>query len=119
MCIRDRITGQLSLILDFVIRKKIAKYEETHPEKYVARKAKIKATIQTIIKKVVKMIKKYDENPEDYKLTLYFNDYNYIKIVSKSRGRIFKRKYYTYKAIPNLFNVSSSGTPFESHPRSR
>ncbi|MEM2614251.1 MAG: hypothetical protein QXO15_08540 [Nitrososphaerota archaeon] len=96
------ISGQLSLILDFLIRRKISRYEETHPEKYLTKKTKIKATVQLIIKKVVKLMKIHGEKPEKHILTLYFNDYDNIKIISKSRGKIFKRKYYIYKAVVSL-----------------
>lgn len=96
------IVGQSSLLLDFTIRRKIANYEGRHPEKFSVKRKKLKAVTQKAIKKLVERIERRGEDPANHKLTLYFNDYENIKIIKKSRGRIFKRKYYKYTAIPSI-----------------
>jgi len=96
------IIGQSSLLLDFKIRRTIANYEGRHPEKFSVKREKLKAVTQKAVKKLGEKIERYGEDSANYKLTLYFNDYENLKIIKESRGRIFKTKYYKYTAVPSI-----------------
>lgn len=95
------VIGQISIIFDYIVRRKVASYEQAHSEKYRYKREKIKTVTQMAIKKLAQLIRKWNEDPETYKLRLYFDDYDYIKVTKKSRGRIFKRSYYVYEATPH------------------
>jgi len=91
--------------VDFTIRRRVAKYEEEHPTMQSGEKERIKAVIQELIMKLLKEIKSRGENPSNYKMKLFYNDYKGIKIIKEHREKvfgIFKRKYSTYIAIPSL-----------------
>ncbi len=91
--------------VDLVIRKRIARYEEEHPTMQSEEKEHIKAAIQELIMKLSKEITSRGENPSDYKMRLFYNDYEGIEIIKEHREKIFgifKRKYSTYIAIPSL-----------------
>jgi len=67
------------------------------------KREKLKAVTQKAIKKLAENTERYGEDPTNHKLTLYFNDYENIEIIKKkSSGRVFKRKYYKYTAIPSI-----------------
>jgi len=91
--------------VDFTIRRRIAKYEEEHPTMQSGEKEHIKAVIQELIMKLLKEIKSRGENPSNYRMKLFYNDYKGIKIIKEHREKvfgIFKRKYSTYIAIPSM-----------------
>jgi len=91
--------------LDFTIRRRVAKYEKEHPAMQGEEKEHIKIVIQELIMKLLKGIKSRGENPNDYKMKLFYKDYKGIEIIKERREKIygvFKRKYSTYIAIPSL-----------------
>lgn len=91
--------------VDFTIRRRVAKYEEEHPTMQSGEKEHIKAVIEELIMKLLKGIKSRGENPNAYKMKLFYGDYKGIMIIKERREKIygiFKRKYSTYIAIPSL-----------------
>jgi hypothetical protein len=94
------ILGYSYIILDFSIRRKIAAYEMLHEDKFRTKKEKLKGVVQKAIDLLVERIERSKYPPEDYKLKLYFDDYRNIRVIKKSRGKIFKKKYYTFVALP-------------------
>lgn len=90
------------IITDFIIRRKIAKYEEKHKEKFSKGKERIKEVTQRLILELMKKVKRSGGDPADYKIKLLFKDYKGIKIIKESRGRIFKKKYPNYTVIPSI-----------------
>jgi len=91
--------------VDFTIRRRVAKYEEEHPTMQSGEKERIKAVVQELIMKLLKEIKSRGENPSNYKMKLFYNDYEGIKIIKERREKvfgIFKRKYSTYIVIPSM-----------------
>lgn len=91
--------------VDFTIRRRVAKYEKEHPAMQGEEKEHIKTVIQELIMKLLKGIKSGGENPNDYKMKLFYKDYKGIKIIKERREKvfgIFKRKYSTYIAIPSM-----------------
>jgi len=92
-------------LVDFTIRRRVAKYEEKHPTMQSGEKEHIKAVVQELIMKLLKEIKSRGENPSSYKMKLFYKDYKGIRIIKERREKvfgIFKRKYSTYIAIPSL-----------------
>jgi len=91
--------------VDFTIRRKVAKYEGEHPAMQSEEKEHIKAVVEELIMKLLKGIKSRGENPNDYKMKLFYGDYKGIMIIKERREKIygiFKKKYSTYIAIPSL-----------------
>jgi len=88
------------VMTDFIIRRRITKYEEKHKEKFSKGKERIKDVTQTLILKLVEKLKRRGGDPDDYKMIFFFKDYMGIKVVKESRGRIFKKKYPVYTVIP-------------------
>jgi len=94
------IFGYSYIMLDFSIRRRIAAYEMLHEDKFRTKKEKLKNIVQKAIDLLVERIEHSKYPPEDYKIKLYFDDYRNIRIIKKSRGKIFRKKYYTFVAIP-------------------
>jgi len=91
--------------VDFIIRRKVTKYEGEHPAMQNEEKEHIKAVIEELILKLLKEIKSRGENPGDYRMKLFHGDYRGIMVIKERREKvygIFKRKYSTYIAIPSL-----------------
>lgn len=91
--------------LDFIIRRRIAKYEEEHPAMQSKEKEHIRDIVQELIKELLKEIRSRGEDPGRYKMRLFHKDYRGIRIIKEYRERIFgifKRKYSIYLAIPSL-----------------
>jgi len=91
--------------LDFTIRRRIVKYEEEHPAMQSREKEHIKAVIQELIMKLLKEIESCGEDPSNYRMRLFYKDYERIKIIKERKEKvfgIFKKKYSTYIAIPSL-----------------
>ncbi len=91
--------------VDFIIRRKVAKYEGEHPAMQNEEKEHIKAVIEELITKLLKEIKSRGENPGDYRMKLFHGDYKGVMIIKERREKIygiFKRKYSTYIVIPSL-----------------
>ncbi len=93
------------VLIDFTIRRRIVKYEEEHPAMQSREKEHIKAVIQELIMELLREIRSGGEDPDNYKMKLFYKDYERIKIIKERKERvfgIFKRKYSTYIAIPSL-----------------
>lgn len=93
------------IALDFIIRRRIAKYEEEHPTMQSKEKEHIRDVVQELIKELLKEIRSRGEDPDRYKMRLFYKDYRGIRIIKEYRERIFgifKRKYSIYLAIPSL-----------------
>jgi hypothetical protein len=90
------------VITDFIIRRRITKYEEKHKKKFSKGRERIKEVTQQLILKLVEKLKRRGGDPADYKMIFFFTDYKGIKIIKESRGRIFKKKYPVYTVIPSI-----------------
>jgi len=93
------------VLIDFTIRRRIVKYEEEHPAMQSREKEHIKAVIQELIMKLLKEIESCGEDPSNYRMRLFYEDYERIKIIKERKEKvfgIFKKKYSTYIAIPSL-----------------
>jgi len=90
------------IILDYRIRSKIEKYEKAHTGKLSRGREQIKKVAQKLIFKLVKDIKRYDEDPEDYKMELFHKDYKGVKIIKEKKtvAGIFPRSHIAYVAVP-------------------
>ncbi len=93
------VTANGFIITDFVIRRKIAKYEEKHKQKFSKRRKRVKDVTQRLILELVEKLKRRGGDPADYKMKFFFKDYKGIKVIKESRGKIFKKKYPVYTVI--------------------
>ena len=87
------------VVVDFTIRKKVARYEERHPDLHVEERAQLRRAIDDLILQFIREMKLYKGNPEKYQMRLYFNDYRGITVLSERREKIFgvfNRGYSTY-----------------------
>ncbi len=93
------------VLIDLTIRRKIVKHEKEQPNLHSEEKARIKKVIEELIMKLSKSIKKQSESPSNYKMRLFYDDYKGIEILKRKRESvygIFKKKYFTYIAVPSL-----------------
>jgi hypothetical protein len=93
------------VLIDFTIRRKIIKVEKEQPNLHSEEKRRIKKIVEELITKLSKRIKKQGENPSNYKMRLFYDDYKGIEILKRKRESvygIFKKKYFTYIAVPSL-----------------
>lgn len=87
------------VVVDFTIRKKVARYEEHHPDLHVEERAQLRRAIDDLILQFIREMKLYKGNPEKYQMRLYFNDYRGLTVLSERREKIFgvfNRGYSTY-----------------------
>lgn len=90
------------IVVDFIIRKKVARYEEEHPALHVEEKDQIKKAVEELILKFIREMKLYKENPDRYQMRLYFGDYRGTTVINEHREKIFgvfKRKYSTFTTM--------------------
>jgi hypothetical protein len=88
--------------VDFMIRKKVARYEKEHPDLHIEEKDQIKKAVDELILNFIREMKLYKENPDQYQMRLYFNDYRGTRVISERREKIFgvfKRSYSTFTTI--------------------
>lgn len=90
------------VITHFIVRKRITKYEEKHKKKFSKVRERIRDVTQKLILKLVEKLKRRGGNPADYEMIFFFRDYEGIKVVKESRGRILKKKYPIYTVIPSI-----------------
>jgi hypothetical protein len=85
--------------VDFTIRRRVARYEEQHPDLHVEEREQIKRAIDELILQFIREMKLYKDNPERYQMKLYFNDYHGTTVINQRRESIFgvfKRRYSTF-----------------------
>jgi hypothetical protein len=93
------LTSIIALMtVDYTIRRKIIKYEEGHSEKFSAGRQRIKNVIEKLVEKLAEGIKQSGEDPQKYKMILFFK-YKGLKVIKEPSGRIFKRRYPLYEVI--------------------
>jgi hypothetical protein len=93
------------ILIDLTIRRKIIKYEKEHSDLHSEEKRRIKKVVEELITKLSKRIKEQSESPSNFKMRLFYDDYKGIEILKRKRERvygIFKKKYFTYIAVPSL-----------------
>ena len=91
------------ICMDFLIRIKIIRYEQKHPDLYHQEGENIKRVVEALLIKMSKAIKSMGENGSKYRFKLYFNDYRGIRIVKEKNEKvfgIFRRKYVRYMVSP-------------------
>jgi hypothetical protein len=109
MVFREWITLMIAVILslatmialmaaDYTIRRKIIEYEERHSEKFSAGRQRIKNVIEKLVEKLNEEINRNGEDPEKYKMILFFK-YKGLKVIKEDKGRIFRRKYPLFEVI--------------------
>ncbi|TFG64250.1 MAG: hypothetical protein E4H36_03515 [Spirochaetales bacterium] len=91
------------VIVDQVLRRKIAAYEKAHPDLHHAEKEELKKALDQVLHRFAAEISRKNRNPEDFTMKLYFNDYQRIRVISEKRERVavlFKKKFSVYLAVP-------------------
>jgi hypothetical protein len=83
--------------IDYTIRRRVIKYEEKHIEKFSEGRERIKNVIQKLIAELREELKRSNEDPNKYKMILFYK-YDGLKVIKESRGRIL-RKYPLYEVV--------------------
>jgi len=86
------------IMVDYTIRRRVIRYEEKHEEKFSRGRERIKNVIQKLIVKFAEELKRSGEDPNNYKMILFYK-YEGLMVIKESRGRILKRNYPLYTAI--------------------
>ena len=90
------------VVVDFTIRKRVARHEEQHPDLHVEEKEQIRRAIDELILQFIREMKLYKENPDRYQMRLYFDDYRGITVLNERRDKIFgvfNRSYSTFTTM--------------------
>jgi hypothetical protein len=92
-------------VVDYRIRKKVIKYEAETKDLYAPEREKMKDCVGKMMKSLAKEANRSGTNPEYYKLVLYFDDYDNIKVVNQWRPKVmfvFKKSYSHFEVLPKL-----------------
>ena len=90
-------------VMDFTIRKRIASYETKHPDLLNQEKDRIKKAVESFISHLHQVLEEAEEEPSDYRMRLFFSDYEGIDVVRAFRERalgVFKKSYHMYIVTP-------------------
>ncbi len=102
MVILSVALANIYVFFDYRLRKKIVRYEESHKEKFAMGRRRIKTVIQKTINILNRELMKTDYPRENYKITLFFSDYEGLEIKPKKKGLFSKRKYELFEGIPSV-----------------
>jgi len=92
------------VLTDFTIRRKVIKYETAYPDLHSEEREHIKAVIQELIIKLSKEIRSSGEDPGNYRMRLFYKDYEKLVIIKECKEKalgIFKKQYSSYIATPS------------------
>ena len=90
--------------VDLTVRRRIAAQERADPELHNEEKRRIKAVIDELLNRLNIEIRLKKEDPNRYRMRLYFNDYPGIVVLSEKIDRVFgvfRRGYYRYVSVPS------------------
>jgi hypothetical protein len=88
--------------MDFLIRRRIVRYEMATEDQYSKHVARLKIATQKVITVLEREIKRLKKNPNDFPIMLFFPDYDKITVIRTRTPRsmgIFKKKFKVYTAI--------------------
>jgi len=94
------INGEM--VVDFMIRRKIIKYEKSSEEKYRKNVDAVKKATQGLIDRLAKELERSQKDRADFSFQLFFDDYDGIEVVSSKTPRslfVFKRDFKVFKAV--------------------
>jgi hypothetical protein len=89
--------------VDLTVRRRIAAQERANPGLHSEEKQRIKAVIVELLNRLNIEIRLKREDPNRYRMRLYFNDYPGIVVLSERIERmfgVFRRSYSRYVSIP-------------------
>jgi hypothetical protein len=92
-------------LMDFRIRKRIIAYENSTLDEYAPARDKMKEGVSKMMKSLAKEASRSGQNPENYSIILYFNDYDHMKVINQWRPKsmgIFKKSYNHYQVVPQI-----------------
>lgn len=92
-------------VVDYRIRKKVIRYEKETQDQYAPYRAKMKECVNKMLRSLAKEANRGGERPEDYRMILYFDDYDNIKVVNKWRPKsmfVFKKSFDLHEIVPKL-----------------
>jgi hypothetical protein len=90
--------------LDLTVRKRIAAVEKQNPELHTREKQRIKEVVVDLLSRLNVEIRLKKEDPNRYRMRLYFDDYPGANIISEKVDRVFlvfPRSYSRYVAVPS------------------
>lgn len=95
----------LASVVDLRIRKKVIKYEAETVDEYAPQREKMKECVNRMLKSLAKEANRNGENPDNFRMILYFDDYSNIRTVKQWRPKsmgVFKKPYSHYEVVPKL-----------------
>jgi hypothetical protein len=90
--------------IDLTVRRRIAAAEKANPELHVEEKQRIKQVIIELLKRLNIEIRLKRDDPNRYRMRLYFNDYPGVVVLAEKFDRVFgvfRRSYYRHLSIPS------------------
>jgi len=75
--------ANIVLVVRFFVREKVRGFYESSVSRYRGKIAHLREVNQVLINQLIEKIRKANENPKKYKLTLYNVDYEGIKVLKK------------------------------------
>lgn len=90
------------VITDYLIRRRVVRYERETEAKYAGQVASLKKAAQTVIDRLAREVKHAGKDPASFPFHLFFDDYDGIEVVGAKIPRsllVFKRKFKIYSAI--------------------
>lgn len=99
------VVGSMNLatLIDYRIRKRIIAYENATMDKYAPAREKMKECVNKMMKSLAREARRTGEDPRNYSVVLYFDDYENIEVIKQWRPRsmgIFKKPYNHYQVAP-------------------
>jgi hypothetical protein len=92
-------------VVDYRIRKKVIRYEKETQDLYAPSREKMKECVNKMLRSLAREANRGGEKPEDYRMILYFDDYDNIKVVNKWRPKsmfVFKKPFDLHEIVPKL-----------------
>ncbi|MGQ9586784.1 MAG: hypothetical protein ACUVT7_00150 [Thermoplasmata archaeon] len=90
------------VVVDYLIRRKIVRYEAETEQKYAKQVASLKKATQTVIDQLAREVKRSNKDAKDFPFHLFFDDYDGIEVISTKTPRsmfVFKKRFKIYTAV--------------------
>lgn len=89
--------------VDLTVRRRIAAVERSNPDLHADEKTRIKEVVTDLLNRLIMEIRLKNQDPNRYRMRLYFGDYPGVVVLSERIERVFgvfRRSYTRYVCIP-------------------
>ncbi len=90
------------VVIDYLIRRKIVRYEAETEKRYSKQVASLKKATQTVIDQLAKEVKRSNKDAKTFPFHLFFDDYDGIEVTATKTPRsmfVFKKRFKIYTAV--------------------